>query len=101
MQLPFSRWYNPDKRCDVMVGFLTISIEQLQEFQEASPEVGEQETSRFCEGGSQWLYCPPNIFRMTCDRKCLAKHIYARKADSRMAMNCRSYCYGILHFVLG
>jgi hypothetical protein len=25
----------------------------------------------------------------------------ARKADSRMAMNCQSYCYGILHFVLG
>jgi len=24
-----------------------------------------------------------------------------RKADSRMAMNCQSYCYGILHFVLG
>jgi len=25
----------------------------------------------------------------------------ARKANSRMAMNCQSYCYGILHFVLG
>ena len=25
----------------------------------------------------------------------------ARKADSRMAMNCQSYCYGILHFVSG
>jgi hypothetical protein len=25
----------------------------------------------------------------------------ARKAESRMAMNCQSYCYGILHFVLG
>jgi hypothetical protein len=25
----------------------------------------------------------------------------ARKADSGMAMNCQSYCYGILHFVLG
>jgi hypothetical protein len=24
-----------------------------------------------------------------------------RKAYSRMAMNCQSYCYGILHFVLG
>ena len=25
----------------------------------------------------------------------------ARKADSRMVMNSQSYCYGILHFVLG
>jgi len=41
MQPPFSMWYNPDKRCDVMVGSSTISIEQLQEFQEASPEVSE------------------------------------------------------------
>ena len=23
----------------------------------------------------------------------------ARKADSRMVMNCQSYCYGILHFL--
>ena len=87
-------WCNPDKRCDVMVGSSAISIEQLQEFQEASPEVGEQETSRLCEGGHYWLYCPPNIFKMTCDRKCLAKNRYY-KADSRMAMNCQSYCYGI------
>jgi hypothetical protein len=46
MQPPFSRWYNPDKRCDVMVGSSAISIEQLQE---SSPEVGEQETSEICE----------------------------------------------------
>ena len=25
----------------------------------------------------------------------------ARKADSGMAMNCQSYCYGILHFCFG
>ena len=51
MQLPFSRWYNPDKRSDVMVGSSSISIEQLQEFQETSPEVGEQETNGVCERG--------------------------------------------------
>ena len=73
-------WCNPDKRCDVMVGSSAISIEQLQEFQEASPEVGEQETSRLCEGGHHWLYCPSNIFKMTCDRKCLAKHRYYKKS---------------------
>jgi hypothetical protein len=59
-----------------MVGSLAISIEQLQEFQEASPEVGEQETSGVCEGGCHWLYYPPNIFRMTSDQNCLAKHRY-------------------------
>jgi len=80
MQLPFSTWHNPDKICDVMVGSLAISIEQLQEFQEASPEVGEQETSRVCEGECHWLYYPPNIFRMTCDQKCLAKHRYCQKS---------------------
>jgi len=48
MQLPFSRWYNPNKRCDVMVGSSAISIELLREFQESSPEVGEQKT------GSLW-----------------------------------------------
>jgi hypothetical protein len=58
-----------------MVGSSAISIEQLQEFQEAILEVGEQETSRFCEGGCHWLYCPRNIFRMICDQKYLAKHI--------------------------
>jgi hypothetical protein len=41
MQPPFSRWYNPNKGRDVMVGSLAIAIEQLQEFQELSPEVGE------------------------------------------------------------
>jgi len=80
MQPPFSRWYNLDKRCDVMVGSLAISIEQLQEFQEASPEVGEQETSRVCEGGCHWLYCPPNILRMTSDRNCSAKHRYCQSS---------------------
>ena len=80
MQPLFSRWFNLDKRCVVMVGSSAISIEQLQEFQEASPKVGEQETSKFCEGGHHWLYCPPNIFKMTCDRKCLAKHIYYKKS---------------------
>ena len=55
MQPPFSRWYNPDKRCDVMVGSSTISSEQLQEL---SLKVGEQEIVRFCEGECHWLYCP-------------------------------------------
>ena len=66
MQPPISRWYNPDKRCDVMVGSSTISSEQFQELQELSLKVGEQETSGVGEGGCHWLYCPPNIFRMTC-----------------------------------
>ena len=80
MQPPFSRWFNPDKRCDVMMGSSTISIEQLQEFQEASLKVGEQRTSGACKGGCHWLYCPPNIIKMTCDRKCLAKHRYCQKS---------------------
>ena len=66
MQPPISRWYNPDKRCDVMVGSSTISSEQFQELQELSLKVGEQETSGVGKGGCHWLYCPPNIFRMTC-----------------------------------
>jgi hypothetical protein len=80
MQPPFSRWFNPDKRCDVIMGSSTISSEQLQELQELSPKVGEQETSGVCEGGYHWLYYPPNIFRITCDRKCLAKHRYCQKS---------------------
>ena len=51
MQPPISRWYNPDKRCDVMVGSLTISSEQLQELQELSLKVGEQKTIGVSEGG--------------------------------------------------
>ena len=31
-----SRWFNLDKRCDVMVGSSAISMEQLQEFQLSS-----------------------------------------------------------------
>jgi hypothetical protein len=46
-----------------MVGFSAISIEQLQEFQEASPEVGEQEASGVCEGGCHWL---PALQRDAC-----------------------------------
>jgi len=42
-----------------MVGSSAVSIEQLQEFQETSPGVGEQETSGVCEGGCHLLYCPP------------------------------------------
>ena len=80
MQPPFSRWFNPDKRCDVMMGSSTISSEQFQELQELSPEVGEQETSIVCEGWCHWLYCPPNIIKMTCDRECLAKHRYCQKS---------------------
>ena len=66
MQPLISRWYNPDKRCDVMVGSSTISSEQFQELQDLSLKVGEQETSGVGEGGCHWLYCSPNIFRMTC-----------------------------------
>jgi hypothetical protein len=64
MQPLFSRWYNPEKRCDVMVESSTISIEQ----------------KRVCKWECHWLYCPPNIFRMTCDRKCLEKHRYCQKS---------------------
>jgi hypothetical protein len=104
MQPPFSRWYNLDKRCDVMVGSLAISIEQLQEFQEASPEVGEQETSRVCEGGCHWLYCPPNILRMTSDRNCSAKHRYCQSSWSKKGVELSVIFvmdFAILHFVLG
>ena len=80
MQPSFSGWFNPDKRCDVMMGSSTISIEQLQEFQEASLKVSEQGTSGACKGGCHWLYCPPNIIKITCDRKCLAKHRYCQKS---------------------
>ena len=76
MQPPFSRWYNPDKRCDVMVGSSAISIEQLQE---SSLEVCEQKTREICEGACPRSFYRQNIFRMTCDRKCLAKHRYCQK----------------------
>ena len=76
MQPPFSRWYNPDKRCDVMVGSSAISIEQLQE---SSPEVGEQETSEICEEACHWSFCHPNIIRITSNRSCSAKHRYCQK----------------------
>jgi len=74
----FPRWYNPNMRFEYHGGGISgYSVEQLQE---SSPEVGGQETNRFCEGGCHWLYCPPNIFRMKCDRKCLAKHRYCKKS---------------------
>ena len=41
---------------------------------------GEQGTSGVCEWECHWLYCPLNIFRMTCDRKCLEKHRYCQKS---------------------
>ena len=80
MQPLFSRWFNLDKRCVVMVGSSAISNEQLQEFQEASLEVGEQETSGVCEGGCHWLYCPRISSRMTCDRNCSVKHRYCQNS---------------------
>ena len=84
-----------------MVGSSAISIEQLQE---SSPEVGEQETSGVCEGGCHWLNCRQNILRMTSDRNCSVNTDIARIVDPRRALNCQSCCYGIfaiLHFVLG
>jgi hypothetical protein len=101
MQLPFSTWYNPDKICDVMVGSSAISIEQLQEFREASPEVGEQETSRVWEGECHWLYYPPNIFRMTCDQKCLAKHRYCQKSWFKNGDELSIILLWNLHFCFG
>ena len=80
MQPPFSRCFNLDKRCDVMVGSSTISSEQFQELQECSLKVGEQETSGVVEEGCHWLYCSPNNFRITYDRKCFAKHRYCQKS---------------------
>jgi hypothetical protein len=32
MQPPFSRWYNPNKRCEYQGGVLGHSIEELQKF---------------------------------------------------------------------
>ena len=102
MQPPFSGWFNLDKRCDVMMGSSTISIEQLQEFQEASLKVGEQETSGVVEGGCHWLYRSSNIFRMTYDRKCLAKHRYCQKSwfengdeQSIILLWNAAFCFGI------
>ena len=45
-----------------------------------SLKVGEQEIRKFREGGCHWLYCPLKIFRITCDRRCLAKHRYCQKS---------------------
>jgi hypothetical protein len=70
-------WYNPNRRFEYHGGISGHSVEQLQE---SSLEVGEQKMRGICERGCHWLYCPPNIFRMTCDRKCLAKHIYCKKS---------------------
>ena len=102
MQPPFSGWFSPDKRCDVMIGSSTISIEQLQKFQEASLKVGEQGTNGACKGGCHWLYCPPNIIKMTCDRKCLAEHRYCQKSwfkngdeQSIILLWNSAFCFGI------
>jgi len=101
MQPRFLMWYNPNRRFEYHGGSSAISIEQLQE---SSPEVGEQETSGVCEGGCHWLNCRQNILRMTSDRNCLVNTDIARIVDPRRALNCQSCCYGIfamLHFVLG
>jgi hypothetical protein len=45
MQPLFSRWYNSNKRFQYHGVFLGHSVEQLLEFQESSPEIGEQEAS--------------------------------------------------------
>ncbi|KAI5599402.1 hypothetical protein BDE02_02G194000 [Populus trichocarpa] len=70
MQPSFSRWYNPDKKWDVMVGSSTISVEQRQEF---------QESSSICEGACHRSFCRQNILRMTSDRNCLAKQRYCQR----------------------
>ncbi|KAJ6932070.1 hypothetical protein NC651_007697 [Populus alba x Populus x berolinensis] len=68
MQPPISRWYNPDKRCDVMVGSSTVSSEQFQELQELSLKVGEQQTSGVDEGGYLAILSPEHLQN---DRKIL------------------------------
>jgi len=93
MQPPFSRWYNPNKRCDVMVGSSAISIEQLQE---SSPEVGEQKTRGICEGACHRSFCRQNILRMTSDRNCLAKQRYCQRGWSKKGLNCQSFLLWIL-----
>ena len=102
MQPPISQWYNPDKICDVMVGSSTISSEHLQELQEWSLKVGEQETSGVVEEGCHWLYCSPNHFRITCDRKCFAEHRYCQKSwfengdeQSIILLWNSAFCFGI------
>jgi hypothetical protein len=103
MQPPFSRWYNPDKRCDVMVGSSAISIEQLQELQESSPEVGEQETSRVCEGGCYWSYCHGTSSKWQVIEIAWKNTDIARVANPRRVLNCQSFLlwnFSILHFVL-
>jgi len=101
MQLPFFRWYNPNKRCDVRVGSSAISIEQLREFQESSPEAGEQKRVVSVKEGVIGYIDPRASSEWHVIENAWQNTDIARKADSRMAMNCQSYCYGILHFVSG
>jgi hypothetical protein len=49
MQPLFPRWYNPNKRFEYHRGFLGHTVEQLPEFQESSPEIGEQRWAEFVE----------------------------------------------------
>jgi hypothetical protein len=65
---------------------------------EMTLNLDEQDASWVCERWCHWLYCPPNIFRMTSDRKCLEKTDIARKANPRTAMNCQLYVMEFCHF---
>jgi hypothetical protein len=89
MQPPFSKWYNPDKRWDVMVGSSAISIEQMQEFQESSSVCERWCHRSFCPRTSSEWHVIENVWQNTD---------IARKDDSIMAMNCQSYCCAMLHF---
>ena len=90
MQPPFSKWYNPDKRWDVMVGSSAISIEQMQEFQESSSVCERWCHRSFCPRTSSEWHVIENVWQNTD---------IARKDDLRMAMNCQSYCCAMSHFL--
>ena len=102
MQPPISRWYNPDKRCDVMVGV-------LNHFKWTVSRIARIESESWWarDKWSQWrrvslaILSPEHLQNDMLIESAWQNANIARKVDSRMVMNSQSYCFGILHFVLG
>jgi hypothetical protein len=101
MQLPFFRWYNPNKRCDVMVGYLAIYWNSCKNFKKRVRKSVSKRQVEFVKESVIGYIIPRTSSEWHVIESAWQNTDIARKADSRMAMNCQSYCYGILHFVLG
>ena len=79
MQPPISRWYNPDKRCDVMVGSSTISSDSCKNCKNwVWKLVSKRQLESVKEGVISYIV-PWTSSEWHVDRECLAKRIYCQK----------------------